>query len=225
VLVVDDEMLVRAGLRAVIESDPGLHVVADVPDAARAVEAALRHQPRLAIVGAHGSALDGVELTRQLRAACPETAVVLLARLDDGGALVDGLRAGALGFVRMSIERLELLSVLHRAIAGESVIDPDVAMALVARMAAQSDLAADVLPEPLTPRETEILQRVARGETNPQIARELILAVGTIKVHVEHILGKLGVSDRTQAAVRGVELGLVGGEEPARAPGRGSPTT
>jgi DNA-binding NarL/FixJ family response regulator len=110
-------MLVRAGLRAVIESDPGLHVVAEAADAERAIGAAVRLRPRLAIIGARGTSLDGIALTRALREACPDTAVVLLARLDDGEALLGGLRAGALGFVRMGVERQELLSVLHRAIA------------------------------------------------------------------------------------------------------------
>jgi DNA-binding NarL/FixJ family response regulator len=88
-------------------------------------------------------------------------------------------------------------------------------------MAAESDLAARAMPDPLTPRETEILRLVARGETNREIAGRLILAVGTIKVHVEHILDKLGVTDRTQAAVRAVELGIVRPDEPEAAPGPG----
>jgi DNA-binding NarL/FixJ family response regulator len=221
VLVVDEEMLVRAGLRAVIESDRGFQVVAEAPDADRAVDAAGRLRPRLAIVGSHGGAIDVVDATRRIRAACPDTNVVLLIRLDDGSTVLEGMRAGAIGFVRMGVERMELLSVLARALAGESVVDPSVATALLTRMAAESDLAPRHLPDPLTPREVQILRLVARGETNREIATRLILAVGTIKVHVEHILVKLGVNDRTQAAVRAVELGIVTHDGPEGVSGSG----
>jgi DNA-binding NarL/FixJ family response regulator len=119
------------------------------------------------------------------------------------------------GFVGSDVGRLELLSALHRALAGESVVDPAAATALIRRLAAESELAPASAPDPLTVREVEILQLVAQGHTNRQIADRLIVAVGTIKVHVEHILGKLGATDRTQAAVRGVELGIVRGDDSA----------
>jgi DNA-binding NarL/FixJ family response regulator len=221
VLVLDEEMLVRAGLRAVIESDRRFTVVAEASDAARAIDAASRFQPQLAIVGSHGGAIDVVEATRRLHAACPVTSIVLMARLEDGVLVLEGMRAGAIGFVRTGVERVELLSALSRALAGESVVDPSVAAALITRMASESDFAPRALPDPLTPREVQILRLVARGETNREIASSLILAVGTIKVHVEHILVKLGVNDRTQAAVRAVELGIVGHDGPDGATGSG----
>lgn len=214
VLVVADEMLVRAGLRAVIDSDPGLHVVAEAADGDHALDTAARIWPGLAIIGSHGPTLDSIDVTRRMRAVSPQTTIVVLARLDDGEALLGALRAGALGVLRTGVERLELLNGLHRALAGESVVDPTVANALIARMASESDLPPRALPEPLTPRETEILRLVARGQTNREIAARLIVAVGTIKVHVEHILDKLGVSDRTQAAVLAVELGIARRDDP-----------
>lgn len=222
ILVVDEEMLVREGLRAVIETDPALHVIADVADGERALDAATRLQPGMAIIGSRASTLDCVEITRRLHEASPTTTIVVLTRLDDGHALLGALRAGAVGVLRTGVERLELLNALHRALAGETVVDPAVANALIARMASESDLQPRSLPDPLTPRETEILRLVARGQTNREIAGRLILAVGTIKVHVEHILDKLGVSDRTQAAVLAVELGLTGrdDQEGLSGPGR-----
>jgi DNA-binding NarL/FixJ family response regulator len=207
-------MLVRAGLRAVIESDAGFHVVAEAAEGGRAVEAAQRLRPALAIVGSLSAPLATVALTSRLRAMCPATAVVVLAPLEAGDTLLASLRAGAIGVLRTSVERRELLSALARALRGESVIDPAVATSLVTRMAMESDFSNRALPDALTPREVQILRLVARGHTNREIAGRLILAVGTIKAHVQHILEKLGVDDRTQAAVRAVELGLAIHDDP-----------
>jgi len=216
VLIVDPEMLVRAGLRMVLESDPSLHVVDEVADGAHAIELAGRFRPALAIVSAAFRNPSGVELAAQLRITSPATITVLLARPEDAGVLIDAFRAGVTGFVRSDVGRLELLAALHRALAGESVIDPAAATQLIVRMAAESELAGRAMPDPLTPREVEILRLVAQGQTNRQIAERLIVAVGTIKIHVEHILGKLGTADRTSAAVRAVELGIVHADETPR---------
>lgn len=213
VLLVAEEMLVRAGLRAVIESDPALHVVAEEIDAEQALELAARVRPALVIIGSPSPALDSIDVTRRIRAASQETTIVVLARLDDGQALLGALRAGAQAVLRTGVERLELLNAVHRALAGESVVDPTVANALITRLASESDISPRAVPELLTPRETEVLRLVARGQTNREIAARLIVAVGTIKAHVEHILDKLDVSDRTQAAVLAVELGLAGRDE------------
>lgn len=212
--MVAEEMLVRAGLHAVIESDPALHVIAEEVDGVHALETAARVRPALVIIGSHGPALDSMDVTRRLHSACPWATIVVLARLDDGQALLGALRAGARAVLRTGVERLELLNALHRAFAGELVVDSTVANALITQMASESDLPPRALPEMLTPRETEILRLVARGQTNREIAGRLFLAVGTIKVHVEHILDKLGVSDRTQAAVLAVELGITKHEGP-----------
>jgi DNA-binding NarL/FixJ family response regulator len=214
VLVADEAMLVRAGLRAVIDSDPAFLVVAEAADGERALESAERLQPGLAIVGPLGAPLTTAALTMRLRVTCPATAIVVLAPLDAGETFLASLRAGATGVLRTGVERHELLHALGRVLAGEPVVDPAVATALVTRMARESDLPRRFLPDALTAREVEILRLVARGHTNREIARSLILAVGTIKAHVEHILDKLGVHDRTQAAVRAVELGLAIHDEP-----------
>jgi DNA-binding NarL/FixJ family response regulator len=211
VLVIDDEMLVRAGLRAVLDADDAFRVAGEADDAESAITLALRVPSALAIVAVRLAGGSGPALTRRLRAAAPDLRIVLRGRTEDAQLLLDGLRAGAVGVIRSDVERAELLGALRRAAAGESVVDPVVATALVLRLAADSDRSVRSLPEPLTAREVEILQLVAQGQTNREIASRLIVAVGTIKAHVEHILGKLGVADRTQAAVRGVELGLLAG--------------
>jgi DNA-binding NarL/FixJ family response regulator len=207
-------MLVRAGLRTVVESDAAFEVVAEAADGAHALDLVARLQPRLAIIATALRGPPGIEVARGVRGRSPGSAVVLFARHEDAGSLIDGFRAGAVGFVQSDVGRLELLSTLHRTLAGESVVDSAAATTLILRLAAESDLGARSVPEPLTPRELDVLRLVARGQTNREIARGLIVAVGTIKVHVEHILGKLGATDRTQAAVRAVELGIVGPDDP-----------
>jgi DNA-binding NarL/FixJ family response regulator len=209
VLVADPEMLVRAGLRVVIEGDPGLQLVGEAETGDHAVELAQRLLPRLALVSTSFRDPSGIDVVGRMHVASPATTLVLLARSDDSRSIVDGFRAGITCFVRSDVGRLELLAALHRALAGESVIDPVAATELIMRMAAESEISSRSIPDPLTPREVEILQLVAQGRTNREIAGRLIVAVGTIKIHVEHILGKLGAADRTQAAVRAVELGIV----------------
>jgi two-component system, NarL family, response regulator DevR len=213
VVIADPEMLVRAGLRAVIDGDAALKVQGEAETGAHALELIARLRPALAVLSTGLCDPSGIEVARLARASSPATAIVLLARADDTHSLVDGFRAGVTGFVRSDVGRVELLTSLGRALAGESVIDPAAATALIMRMASESELPAQTMPDPLTPRELEILQLVAQGQTNRQIATRLIVAVGTIKVHVEHILGKLGAADRTQAAVRAAELGIVHADE------------
>lgn len=209
VIVCEPEMLVRAGLRSIIDADPVFHVTAEATEGAHALELLSRHHPRIAVIATSLTEPSGIEVARRARELSPETAVVILARADETRSMLDGFRAGAAGYVRTNVGRLDLLAALRRTLAGEAVIDAAAATELIVQMAAESELVARATPDPLTPREVEILELVAQGQTNRQIAERLIVAVGTIKVHVEHILGKLGAADRTQAAVRAVELGIV----------------
>jgi DNA-binding NarL/FixJ family response regulator len=216
VLVAEPEMLVRAGLRTVIDADSAFHVAAEAESGEHALELIARLRPALAIVSTGLHEPGGLEVARRAHALSPSTAIVLLARAEDTHSLIEGFRAGVTGFVRSDVGRLELLSSLGRALAGESVIDPAAATQLIVRMAAESEPMPHAMPDPLTPRELEILQLVAQGQTNRQIAMRLIVAVGTIKIHIEHILGKLGAADRTQAAVIAAELGMVHADEQER---------
>lgn len=214
VLIAHPDMLVRAGLRSVIDGDGTFDVVAEVEAGEHALELAGRLRPSLAILGTVLRDPSGIEVAREMRGRSPGTAVILLARRADTQSLLDGFRAGAIGFIRSDIGRLELLSSMRRTLAGEFVVDAVAATELIVRLASESDSRAQHAPEPLTPRELEVLRLVAQGRTNREIAQGLIVAVGTIKVHMEHILDKLGATDRTQAAVRAVELGIVSVEEP-----------
>ena len=218
VIVCDPEMLVRAGLRSVIEADPAFHVTAEAAEGHHALELVARLRPQIAVVATSLREPSGIDVARRAHEVSPETSIVILARADESRSMLDGFRAGAAGYVRSNVGRLELLGALRRTLAGESVIDSAAATELIVQMAADSELVARARPNPLTRREMEILQLVAQGQTNRQIAERLIVAVGTIKGHVEHILGKLGAADRTQAAVMAVELGLVHGEDPIRPP-------
>ena len=214
-LVGDPEMLVRAGLRTVIDGDPAFHVTAEASEGAHALELVGRLRPRLAVLATTLRDPSGIDVVRECRGLSPETALVLLGRADESRTMLEGFRAGAHGYVRSNVGRLDLLAALRRALAGESVVDPAAASELIMQMAADSEMLAHATPDPLTRRELEILHLVARGQTNRQIAERLILAVGTIKVHVEHILGKLDATDRTHAAVRAVELWIVHGDDAA----------
>jgi len=216
VLIADAQMLVREGLRTVIEADAAFHVAAEASDGRHALELITRLHPRLAILSMDLDAPPALEVTRHARQVAPETTIVLLTRVDESRFILDGFRAGATGFIRSDVGRTDLLAALRRALAGESVVDLASATNLLKRLAAESELPAHGVPDPLTPRELEILRLVARGQTNREIAERLIVAVGTIKVHVEHILAKLGAADRTQAAVRGVELGIVHADDAVR---------
>lgn len=213
VIVCDPEMLVRAGLRSVIEADPTFRIRGEAANGSEALDLMASLQPRVAVVATSLRDPAGIDVVRRSREISPGTSVVILARADESRSMLDGFRAGAAGYLRSNMSRLDLLSALRRTLAGEAVIDSAAATELIVQMAAESELISRATADPLTPRERQILQLVAQGHTNRQIAERLIVAVGTIKVHVEHILGKLDATDRTQAAVRAVELGLVHGDE------------
>jgi len=209
VVIADAHDLTRAGLSSLIAAQPGHAVIGQASDGIVAVELVTRLRPDVVVLDARLPGIDGVEATRRIRRHSPSTAVVLMSTACDAAALMAALRAGALGYILKDVGGPELIAVIQRAVGGEHAIEATLATDLLARMAHESSMTAR--PEPLTPRELEILDLISEGRTNREIASRLIVAVGTVKVHVEHILYKLGVSGRTEAAVRAVELGIVDG--------------
>jgi DNA-binding NarL/FixJ family response regulator len=157
--------------------------------------------------------LDGVAATRQICRAYPASRVIMLTTFDDDEYVFEGLRAGAAGYLLKDVSSGKLLEAIRATAAGESFLQPSVAAKVVAelnRLAERSDRPlVQPLVEPLSERELEILQAVAAGESNREIANQLFIAEGTVKNHVTNILGKLGVRDRTQAALRARELGII----------------
>jgi two-component system, NarL family, response regulator LiaR len=206
VLVVDDHAVVREGLRAFLELQEGILVVAEAADGREAVETAVRLRPDVVLMDLVMPRLDGVTAMRELRESLPEARVIVLTSFLDDDKLLPALRSGAAGYLLKNAKPEELVRAVRAAYAGEALLDPVVGARLVAM------LAADGGEEPLdrlTPREREVLVLIGRGFPNKRIALELGLAEKTVKTHVGHVLAKLGVTDRTQAAVLAVRAGLV----------------
>ncbi|HHS96527.1 MAG TPA: response regulator transcription factor [Chloroflexi bacterium] len=212
VLLVDDQRLMREGLRTLLELEPDLEVVGEAGDGEASLEAYAALRPDVVLMDVRMPGMDGVEATRRLRERWPEARVIILTTFDDDAYVFEGLRAGALGYLLKDVSGEELAEAVRTVAAGGALIQPSVARKVVAefaRLAPPARSAEEGLPEPLSEREQEILQLLARGLTNREIATRLHLAEGTVKNYVTSILQKLGVRDRTQAALRARELGLV----------------
>jgi DNA-binding NarL/FixJ family response regulator len=206
VLVVDDHAVVREGLRGFLDLQDGIEVVGEAADGDDALEAAAQLRPDVVLMDLVMPRLDGVTAMRSLRERLPHARVIVLTSFVDDDKLLPALRAGAAGYLLKNAEPQELARAVRAAHAGEVLLDSVVAARLVEALAGGGD--EDPLDR-LTPREHEVLQLIGRGLPNKQIARELDLSERTVKTHVGHVLAKLGVADRTQAAVVAVRAGLV----------------
>ena len=220
VLVADDHAVVREGLRAFLQLQDGIDVVGEAADGAEAVARAAELSPDVILMDLVMPGLDGIGAMRQLRQSVPGTRVIVLTSFLDDERLMPALAAGAAGYLLKDVEPAELARAVHKAHAGEALIDPTVAARLLTTLSAQDSVAAgpvggDDPGPPLTRREREVLGLVARGYANKRIARELGVAEKTVKAHVGHVLAKLGVADRTQAALIAVQRGLATGPDPA----------
>jgi two-component system, NarL family, response regulator LiaR len=207
VLIVDDHSVVREGLRTFLELQDGLEVVGEAADGEEAIVSATRLRPNVILMDLVMPQLGGVAAMRRLREEVPDARVIVLTSFLDDDKLLPALRAGAAGYLLKNAEPQELARAVRAAHSGEAVLDPVVAARLVETLAAADG------QEPLdrlTPREREVLVLVGRGFSNKRIAKELGIAEKTVKTHVGHVLAKLGVTDRTQAAVVAVRSGIVG---------------
>ena len=206
VLLVDDHAVVREGLRAFLELQEGIAVVGEAADGIEAIEGATRLRPDVILMDLVMPELDGVSAMRSLRERLPEARVIVLTSFLDDDKLLPALRAGAAGYLLKNAEPQEVARAIRAATAGQALIDPVVAARLVETLAADD---GENQLDRLTPREHEVLVLIGRGFPNKLIARELGVSEKTVKTHVGHVLAKLGVSDRTQAAVFAVRSGLV----------------
>jgi DNA-binding NarL/FixJ family response regulator len=204
VLVVDDHAVVREGLRAFLDLQDGIDVVGEASDGDEAIAAAEDLRPDVVLMDLVMPRLDGLAAMRALRERVPGARVIVLTSFLDDEKVLPALRAGAAGYLLKNAAPQELARAIRAASAGEVLLDPVVAARLV------DALAGGVEPlDRLTPREREVLELIGRGFPNKLIARELGLSEKTVKTHVGHVLAKLGVTDRTQAAVIAVRAGLV----------------
>jgi len=209
-VIADDHELIRAGLCAMLTGQRGLEVVGEAANGREALALCRRLQPDLALIDVRMPEMDGLATCRSIKQECPGTSVILITVYEKSEYLIEALKAGAAGFVLKDITQPELITSIRRVLRRESLLNSEVVVRLLGHLDGEASSREELLPKQLSEREYEVLRLLAQGKTNPEIAQQLTISVGTVKIHVEHILAKLCVSDRTQAAVRAIELGLLG---------------
>ncbi|HEV8249382.1 MAG TPA: response regulator transcription factor [Gaiellaceae bacterium] len=211
VLLVDDQELVRAGFRMILDAEPDLEIVAEAGDGLEALEAADRHTIDVALMDIRMPNLDGIEATRRLLERSPETRVLMLTTFDLNEYVYEALRAGASGFLLKDAPPEKLVEAIRIVADGEALLAPSITRRVIEEYVSRPP-AGNGLPtelDELTSRELEVLRLVARGLSNAEIAGQLFLGETTVKTHVAHILQKLRLRDRVQAVVLAYESGLV----------------
>jgi DNA-binding NarL/FixJ family response regulator len=205
VLVADDQGLVREGLMTLLQTADGIEPVASAGDGLEAVALTALHSPDVVLMDLRMPGIDGVEATRQIRAAHPDTEVVVLTTHADEASILDALRAGARGYLTKDAGLAEIARAIHAAAAHQTLLDPVVQSQLLAAATAGAGAAAPartapvVLPDELTPREGEVLTLIASGLSNQEIATKLFVSEATVKSHINHVFAKIGARDRAQA--------------------------
>lgn len=210
ILLIDDHSLLRSGIRLMLEKQPDFEVVAEAGDGIEGVKRAQQHKPDVILLDLNMPGLSGLETLQLLLQDNPDCAVIILTVSEEADELGQALRDGARGYLIKNIEGDALAAAIRRAAAGEAVIDPAMTAKLVAQFRAQPQAAASTPAErdKLTAREREIVQCLAKGESNKEIARHLDVAESTVKIHVQNILKKLNLNSRVQVAVYAVENGM-----------------
>jgi DNA-binding NarL/FixJ family response regulator len=209
VLLVDDQALFREALSTLLEVRPEIEVVGEAGDGAEALRQAASTRPDVVLMDLRMPVLDGIAATRRLRTEQPDVKVLALTTFDGDEEVFAALRAGAVGYLLKDVSGERLVEAVLAAARGESVLQPSVAAKLVARVATLPEPAVSAPVNPLSERELEVLRHLAEGRSNREIARALFLTEGTVKNHVTNVLSKLGVRDRTQAALQAHRLGLL----------------
>jgi DNA-binding NarL/FixJ family response regulator len=210
VLVVDDDDLMRAGLRSVLASEESIEVVGESADGREAIAAARKLRPDVVLMDIRMPELDGISATSELLSASPDVRVVVLTTFEDDEYVFGALSAGASGFLLKRTRPEDLIAAIHTIAAGEALLSPAVTRTVIDRMAAAPppDSRAHERLDELTPREREVLELIARGLSNSEIASELVVEESTVKTHVKRILMKLHARDRVQAVIFAYESGL-----------------
>jgi two-component system, NarL family, response regulator LiaR len=208
ILLADDHSVVRQGLRMFLGLDPELEVVGEARNGVEAVRLAQELAPDVVLMDILMPEMDGLEATRRIRAAQPETEVIALTSVLENEKVFDAIRSGAIGYLLKDTESEELCRAIKAAAAGQVQLSPQAAARLL-----REERPSQSQTDPLTPRETEVLRLLAHGLANKEIARDLEIGEKTVKTHVSNILSKLGVLSRTQAALQAVRMGLIATDE------------
>jgi DNA-binding NarL/FixJ family response regulator len=211
VLVADDQTIVREGLRLILDAQPDIEVVAEAGDGQAALRAVAEHQPDVVLMDIRMPGMDGLQATERLLRAGSTARVLVLTTFGHDEYLYAAMRAGASGFLLKDSPRHQLLHAVRTVAEGEALLDPALTRRLIEDWVRRPPPSAGV-PEALrrlTARELEVFTELARGRSNAEIAADMVLSETTVKTHVAHVLGKLGLRDRVQAVVLGYETGLV----------------
>jgi|SRR5439155_6093969 len=211
ILLVDDQALFREGLRTLLSVRDGIEIVGEAANGEDALQRVKSLKPQVVLMDLRMPVLDGVAATRRIHAEHPTSRVIVLTTFDDDEDVFEGLRAGAVGYLLKDAPSEKLVEAIQAAARGESFLQPSVAAKVVAefsRLSPRRVSRNDALVESLSDRELDVLKHLVRGKSNKEIASTLNIAEGTVKNHMTNILGKLGVLDRTQAALKAKEMGL-----------------
>ena len=213
VLLADDQALFREGLETLLSVHKDIEIVGQASNGQEAVDLALKIRPDMILMDMQMPILNGVGATRRLKKSLPECRVIMLTTFNDNETIFEALRAGAVGYLLKDVGSAQLADSIRATSRGESILDPSVAAKVVQEFSRVSSMvggtSSDVLPEPLSEREIELLGLIGSGMSNKEIAETLFITEGTVKNHITHILGKLNVRDRTQAVLKAKELGLI----------------
>ena len=210
VLLVDDDALMRAGLASILSSDDAVEVVGEAPDGRVAVERVTVLRPDVVLMDVRMPEVDGISATREVVAVAPDTRVVILTTFEDDEYIFGALTAGASGFLLKRTTPESLIEAIKAVAAGDSLLSPSVTRRVIDRMAAlpSGEALLDRRLDELTARERDVLEQIARGLSNAEIAHVLVIEESTVKTHVKRILMKLGLRDRVQAVIFAYESGV-----------------
>jgi len=208
VVICDDQDIVRDGLVMLLKLEKDIEVVGTATDGSEALELVDKSQPDLVLMDLKMPVMNGVEATRRIKTNHPNIKVLVLTTYDDDQWVFDAIRAGASGYLLKDTPRDELVTAIRGTFSGKSYVDPSVAGKLLDMASSHQTQPTNIITEKLTEREIQILQLIAKGLSNTVIAERLFLSDGTVRNHVSSILAKLGVSDRTQAAVVAIQHGF-----------------
>ncbi len=206
IAIADDHVIVRKGLRALLATEPEIEVVCEAENGAQAIEAVARHRPHVVLMDLVMPEMDGIEAIRRIQASVPETRILVLTSFDADEKVFPAIKAGALGYLLKDAEPEDLVRAIRQVARGESSLHPTIARRVL-RELTQTAVRPSV-GETLTEREVEVLQLVARGYSNQEIARRLVISEATVRAHVSSILSKLHLASRTQAALYALRRGL-----------------
>jgi DNA-binding NarL/FixJ family response regulator len=225
VIIADDHVLIRQGLKTMLDRQPDVEIVGEAENGREALELCRASRPDLILMDVRMPEMDGLQATQAIKQEFPTTSVLMVTSHEDPDYLFEAIKVGCAGYVLKEAGQEELTTAIRKVLDGESLLDPQLSAQLLRRMVDEAQKKEEpaeapldepgetLLSNPLSQREVEVLQLVVKGQTNRQIAQNLLISLGTVKIYVRRIIDKLGVSDRTQAAVCAVELGLLSEQE------------